>query len=563
MLESSITAHAPISDNSFLTVSGRKTLRDITNSTFNAIGQRSNRQLENEPNNTQNYTDRGDAIGSEPEFNFWDIQAKYFVQFDRQNTIQLSFFKSQDNYSNILENRFFIRKDDVRFLTDEDNEISENWNNLGASIQWNSHLSSSLQLDVNAYYSKYDILNSTVSESAFYNRNDEQLVETIRNEQTQFNKVQDLGINVQLKKSFNETELLSGMKVVDHATAFELNFSEDLEIVQDAKSAEFAAYTELNHSFQNGLSIAGGLRGHYYTGTKSFFFSPQVSTNYRLSDETTLKASIGRNHQFLRELSVESNFGNIIDRWVLADGKNLPVSNSINSMMGFTYKKNKVVLDAELFYKKMNNITELSLATTRNGRTMNMPTVNTNKLFVGQGRSYGIDLLIATEFKHFNSQIAYTLSKVEQSFNSVSQGAYFNAPNDRRHQFKLVNEIYLNDLTIGLNYTYSSGRVYTDLTKLISLENFDRNKINPTKFKSQLPSYHRLDLSVNYSIKHLMTPVSVGIGIFNVFDRQNVKYQQQILGGDPNANTPLRNVVLGTNSDLLGRTLNLSLGIKF
>ncbi len=563
LLESSATVHVPISKNSFLTISGRKTLRDITNTTFNSIGKRNNRPVDNGITNTQNYFDRKDVIDSDPEFNFWDIQAKYLIQFNQKNNIQFTLFKSQDNYLNEIENRFFINKDGVKFLTDEDNKVSENWNNLGAGIHWESDLTSSLQLELNTYYSSYDILNSTFSESEFYSRNNEDLEETIINEQTQFNKVQDLGINIQLKKRYNQTELLSGIKFVDHTTAFELNFSEDLEIEQNANSSEMAAYTELNHTFDNRLSISGGLRGHYYTGTNRTYFSPQVATSYAFNLETSLKASIGKNYQFLRELTVESNFGNIIDRWVLADGDQLPVSNSVNSMIGLTYKKNKVVFDVELFYKKMNNVTELSLATTRNGRTMNMTPVNTNKLFVGQGRSYGIDLLLSTEYKNLTSQIAYTLSKVEQSFRSIDRGAYFNAPNDRTHQLKLVNKYDFKNLTLGVNYTFTSGRVYTDFNKLIGVENFDRNKINPSRFKSQLPSYHRLDLSLNYNIKNLALPVTVGLGIFNVFDRQNIKYQQQILGGDPNANSPLKNVVLGTNSDLLGRTLNLSLGLKF
>lgn len=562
LLESSITLNTPVSENSFLTLSGRKTLRDITNTSFNSIGDRRNRG-EGENPVAQNYVDRDDAIRSEPEFNFWDVQAKYSLALNGDNSVQVNFFKSDDNYSNDIENRFFVNKDGSRYISDEDTKISEDWNNTGLGISWTNNLSKSLQLDVNSYYSKYDITNTTFSESSFYGRNSEQLEETIRKEQSQFNKVQDIGLNIQLKKNIKNTNVHGGLKIVQHSTEFEINFSDDLEIEQNANATEITSYAELNHTFLNSLNITGGLRGHYYTGTNKVYFSPQISSSIKVSNQATLKTSIGRNHQFLRELTVESNFANNIDRWVLADGRRLPVSNSINSMIGMTFKKNKLLFDAELFYKKMNNITELSLGSTRATASPEMNPLPMDKLFVGKGNSYGLDLLMSSDFKHVNTQIAYTLSKVQHSFMAVDRGRYFDAPNDRTHQFKLINEFLINDFSMGVNYTYTSGRVYTDLNKLTGLVNFDRAKVDPRDFKSRLPHYHRLDLSLNYSLTNQFVPITIGIGIFNVFDRNNVKYQQQIQGTEASMGSPLKNIVLGTNSDLLGRTLNLSLGLKF
>lgn len=568
LLESSVMIDAPISANSFLSVSGRITLRDITNTSFNSIGERNKNFSDLNNSQTQNYSTRSNTIESEPEFNFWDMQAKYFLKVNSESQIQLNFFKSNDNFSNEIENRFFISRNQNRFITDEDTSISEKWNNTGIGLSWTSHLGKKLNLDINSYYSKYGITNATFSRSDFFGPNLDTVEETITNEQSQFNEVQDLGLNINLRQKINNTNMHSGLKLVQYNTEFEINFSEDLELQQKASAIEFTSYAEIDHTFSNSLNIAGGIRAHYFTGTKQLYFSPQISSSYTLNKHTTLKASIGKNHQFLRELSVESNFGNNIDQWVLADDNMLPVSNSINSMVGITFKKNKFAIDAELFYKKMNNITELSLASSRandraNGMQGTMPPPPINKLFKGHGKSYGLDLLLSSEFRYVNTQIAYTLSKVQQSFNQVDQGRYFDAPNDKRHQLKIINDVFISDFSVGLNYTFTSGRVFTDLNKLADIDNFNRKTVNPREFKSRLPQYHRLDLSLSYTIKNQFTPIKVGVGVFNVLDRNNVKYQQQIQGTGIINNSALENIVLGTNSDLLDRTLNLNLTLEF
>lgn len=557
LLESSITLSYPLTENSYFNISGRKTLRDISNTTFNSIGVQRNRNKVDE--NIQNYVDREDVISSEPNFNFWDLQAKYFMKPNKNNELQFSIFMSQDNFSNEIERESVIKRNSNSFLVSEETNNSEIWKTTGLGFNWNSQINKDLSIAVNSYISYYNIYNEIDFVTEFMDRDNDRDLGN-RDDQLQFNSIKDIGLNTQLTKQTHNTDYHAGVNIVNHSTEFKLEFGEEDVIDQNLNSTEMTSYGEIIHRISDKLSVSSGIRTHYYTGTKSFYFSPQVSVSYTPLRELRIKSSISQTHQFLRELTIESNFGNAIDRWVLADGNIIPVSSSINSMLGLVIKKGDLTFDAELFYKKMNNVTELSLTSSRQ---FEAPRDMPERIFIGQGRSYGIDLLLSTRHKNFISQLAYTLSKVEHSFRAVNRGAYFSAANDRRHQLKLINEYSYKQFTFGLNYIFTSGRVFTDLSKLVNIPERDRGRINPNNFQSTLPHYHRFDISMNYKFDKSKFPFSIGIGIFNILDRQNIKYQQQIISMNTIPGSPSSNVVLGTNSDLLGRTLNLKFTVEF
>lgn len=561
LLESSVSLSSKITDNSYLNISGRKTLRDISNTTFNSIGMQRGRN-NREDENVQNYIDRGDVISSEPEFNFWDLQAKYFIKPNKTDEIQFSLFMSQDNFTNQIEIQSAVGNNRNSFLVSEKRDETEIWKTTGIGFNWKKQLNKDLSLDINSYYSNYNSNNETEFSTNFVDRdndNDNNSEGNVK-DQVQFNTIKDIGLNAKLSKTSEYTDLNAGLNIVNHNTEFEIEFGDEDDISQNLNSTEITSYGEVIHRLNPQTTISAGIRTHFYTGTNEFYFSPQLSITHLIHPDISLKSSISQTNQFLRELTIESVFGNAFDRWVLADGDKIPVSNSTNSMVGLTVKKYHFTFDAEWYYKKMSNVTELSLTSSRQfDSPVDMPT----RIFIGEGRSYGMDLLLSTNYKRFVNQFAYTLSKVEHSFAGINRGRYFNAANDRRHQLKLINEYSFDQFTVGINYIFSSGRIFTDLSKLINIPIMDRGRINPRDFQSRLPNYHRFDLSFNYKLNKYKYPITLGMGVFNILDRQNVKYQQQIVGTNNLPGSPSPNIVLGTNSDLLGRTLNLKFGVEF
>jgi hypothetical protein len=151
--------------------------------------------------------------------------------------------------------------------------------------------------------------------------------------------------------------------------------------------------------------------------------------------------------------------------------------------------------------------------------------------------------------------LAYTLSKAVNSFPQIQRGALIPSRDDRRHQLKWVNNWQWGKFSFSANYIYSSGRPYFD-QRII---NSDRR---PDNVRS-IPSYQRLDTGIDYNFPIGRTRAKVGLSVFNLTNNANVKYLQFIYSTNAEESNRLINRVIGSQADLLDRTLNLSLGWAF
>lgn len=121
---------------------------------------------------------------------------------------------------------------------------------------------------------------------------------------------------------------------------------------------------------------------------------------------------------------------------------------------------------------------------------------------------------------------------------------------------------------VGASYIFASGRPYTDLSALNNQEN-DRTVLDPDSRLEYLEDYHRMDLYGNYSFSIKNTEAKIGLSLYNILDRENVKYRQFIYsfltppdGSSPSNKLPV-NTVAGTELEMLGFTPNISFQIKF
>jgi hypothetical protein len=234
-------------------------------------------------------------------------------------------------------------------------------------------------------------------------------------------------------------------------------------------------------------------------------------------------------------------------------------------MLGFDFFKNGFELDVEAYHKNIDGVTEFALRETGIPSDRVAPTQNLSyAIFNGSGISKGIDVLLKKSSGDYTSWLAYTLSKTTHSFPQISKGASFPSQDDRRHQIKWVNQYRFKQFDFSTTFIYSSGRPYTDLTKIPVKT--DRKDINPNTRISYLPNYFRLDVAANYNFKLKNdTKGRLGLSLFNVLDRKNVKYRQYIYS-IPNQRDPSKpniNEVRGTDLLMLGFTPNVSLSFEF
>ena len=553
LLASSIILKAPLKQNILFSLSGRSTIQNISNTNFNTISNRTMR-----PNkNPLSYTNRNDFEVSDPQFRFYDIQSKLQYQYHDRSSLTLSYFRSNDDFNNESMTQTSIDRDRRRVLIQEELSISEQWKNEGLSFRLNHILNSNHKLTINAFYSNYDLNAEIINDFTF---SSESANMPIQNDfiEIQKNTNKQKGINIKVDSEINQIEIESGIRLTNNMTDINFIRNENNILFQEHSTTETTGYSHVSYALHPSVELSGGLRLHQYTGTNSLYLSPLLSATYAYSNHLLFKSSIGKNHQFLREISIETGQNRNTDLWIAANENRIPVSESLNTMIGFTYKKENITFDLEVYHKDLNNVIEFLSNIPDQNESNNRPRFN---IFSGEGYARGIDILLFGEFNQFQTQLSYTLSGTQQSFKEINRGEYYPAQTDKRHQLNSISNYAFSDFDVSLSYVYSTGRPYLDNNKVLDQIGMDRANVNQRSLISLLPDYHRVDLSASYHLDIDQYPVTISMSVFNLFNRNNVKYRQQITSL---RNQILdRNEVLGTNSDLLDRTLNLNFSLSF
>ena len=120
------------------------------------------------------------------------------------------------------------------------------------------------------------------------------------------------------------------------------------------------------------------------------FFEPRLSLSYQLNNQIKLKGAWGKYYQFVNRIVREDVSQGSRDFWLLANGKNSPISFSEHLIIGASYEIDDWLFDLEFFEKEMTGLTEFSLRF----QSALGADPNDQLFFEGTGISRGIDFLI-------------------------------------------------------------------------------------------------------------------------------------------------------------------------
>ena len=152
------------------------------------------------------------------------------------------------------------------------------------------------------------------------------------------------------------------------------------------------------------------------------------------------------------------------------------------------------------------------------------------KCFKGDGKAYGIEVLLKKTKGRLNGWVGYTYSRSFVRLNgdfpeeTVNNGDFFPSNYDKPHDFSAVGNYKLTKrYSLSANFVYQTGRPVT-----IPVGNFvidgsefvfysDRNSF-------RIPDYYRLDISLNIEGNHKIKKFAHSfwnISIYNVLGRNN------------------------------------------
>lgn len=222
---------------------------------------------------------------------------------------------------------------------------------------------------------------------------------------------------------------------------------------------------------------------------------PRLTLRYTIDDATSIKASAGRNMQYIH---LVSNAGSTLptDLWVPSTYRVRPQISWQYALGLFrNFNNNMFETSVELYYKKMENQIEYG-----EGYTPSLKDPESEFVY-GKGWSYGSELFINKTRGKFTGWLGYTLSYTWRKFPGLNNGEKYPAKFDRRHDLSAVGMYQVNKKwKFSAVFVYGTGNATTLPERFYVVSGVltqDYGKLNTYR----LPAYHRLDLSATLTPK--------------------------------------------------------------
>jgi CarboxypepD_reg-like domain/TonB-dependent Receptor Plug Domain len=257
------------------------------------------------------------------------------------------------------------------------------------------------------------------------------------------------------------------------------------------------------------------------------FINPEIraSARYLISPSFSIKASYNNTYQYIHTLSTNTTVSPT-DTWKLSD-LNIKPQQANQYSLGF-YKNldgNAYEFSVEGYYKESKNILDYKV-----GANLLVNESIETEVLQGEGKAYGIELLIKKNKGDLNGWIGYTYSrsflKLDSPFSEerVNGGNFFPANFDKPHDFSFVANYKLTKrFSFSANVVYQTGRPVTFPVGQFIFNNSEQVLFSDRN-KFRIPDYYRLDLGFNIEGSHKIKQFVHSfwnISIYNVLGRNN------------------------------------------
>ncbi len=501
--------------------------------------------------------------------------ADMFLKLSNDSTLnnsKLYFYdlNAKVNYKINDKNRIFLSGYFGKDVLGVNNSFGFNWGNTTATLRWNHIVNSKLFSNTSVIYSNYNYNISINGNGVDFD---------IKSRINDWNLQQEFQYYLSTKHTMK-----FGFNTIHHTIAPGNISSSDNQInstdYKDKYAWENAVFVSDEWKINEKLNLNFGLRGSsftnlgagtYYTFNNDgdvidstvhasgefintyFNIEPRAAINYRLNEQTSIKAGYTRSTQNLH-LMTNTTTSTPTDRWI-PSSPNVKPEISDQYSLGYyrNFKDNLYEFSAEVYYKDMQNQIDY-----RNGAEL---TINNNiegDLLYGIGRAYGIELFFKKRYGKFNGWIGYTLSRTERKVNGINNNEWYAARFDRTHDVSLVGMYDLTKRwTISAVWVYNTGNAVTYPAGKYSVDG-QTYYYYTERNGSRMPAYHRLDLGATYTkITKKGRESSWSFSVYNAYNRYNpftIEFQD-------NPNNPQQTQAVQTS--LFGIVPSITYNFKF
>lgn len=427
-------------------------------------------------------------IGEELPYFFYDLNGKLIFKPGKQDQFDVSFYNGKDMLNLSQE------EDQNRYGFTSTYAVGNSSQAIHWRHQYGHGWDSELALTRTSF--QYDIRNMIGM-----------------HELIAFSDIEDYGAKMTFQKdsAWNSTSIKTGVEWIRHAVSPNIItssgfFSDLLESsATGGKTAhEAAVFMEQEWQLSKRLRMNAGMRGSLALLPNKEYFTPEprLSFRYALRESQSIKLSYSRMAQYMHRVS-NSTISSPTDIWY-------PVTDSIAPQRAHQFSAawqkmiptQDIFISAEAYYKTMDNLLGYE-----EGTSLFLNPDFQSYLIQGQGRAYGLELLLRKDAGRFSGWLSYTLSWSWRQYQEINQGAWFYARYDRRHNGALVLQYSLaKRWDASMVWEFISGGRFTPiigqyLVPSPTLTGADLIPLYSSINQVKLADSHRLDLGITFKSK--------------------------------------------------------------
>ena len=461
---------------------------------------------------------------------FYDLNVKVNHKFSDRDRLYLSHYMGDD------EIYFSITEADTKEYRN-DSRLSWKWGNIVSAARWNHVITPQMFLDASVSYTQY-----RHKIGMGFDEKDKINNFNYKAQLDMKSGIYDLTGKTELHYSPTpQHDMRMGVAYTHHTfrpdvmTMSEKNGKDDntQQIGEpDILAHETQVYVEDDITLTDMVKLNAGLNYSTFTVNGKFYHAlePRLSSRLLITDNFSLKAGYAYMTQYVHLLS-NSSISLPTDLWVPVTENILP-EHSHQVAGGLYYELEGLCdLSAEGYYKRLSNLLEY-----REGSSFLTGTTSwESKVAMGDGWSYGLELMAQRSVGKFTGWIAYTWSKTMRQFNReghiINNGRPFHAKYDRRHDVNITASYKLNDrIDLSATWVYATGNCGTLYTHYYEDQPHTPEEYTGTigyfenRNNYRLEPYHRLDIGVNFHKQFKRLPGvkrTINLSIYNTYNNMN------------------------------------------
>lgn len=462
---------------------------------------------------------------------FYDLNGKMNWRINSKNTVFVSGYYGRD---------VFGIQDAFNF----------DWGNGTVTLRWNSILSNDLFANFTMVYSDYVYNLGTPTDQEFTFNWESRVQNYLTTAAFNWYKTPNLTIDFGLTNTwytFDPAKItgsiesqLDRMYATEPAAYLQFNQKINNRLTIDY-GLRYSGFMQLGpgtvYQYEDGVSMEDttviGQTDYGNRETIASFFDanglePRLAMTFLLNDEHSLKLSYNRMRQYIHLIS-NTTATTPIDIWRPSGTYIDPATAdqvSIGYYLNATLWGARYDFSVETYYKRMSNIVDY-----KDGADLIFNDKIETELLAGEGRAYGLEVLMRKNSGKLTGWISYTLSRTERLVNGdyageqINNGEWYPANYDKTHDISIVATYEISEKwDVGAVWVFQTGRPITYPSARAEYETGITYPVYNNRNGARTPTYHRLDLSANYTPKPKENgkwESSWAFGIYNAYGRRN------------------------------------------